>query len=148
MVVSAIENGAGSVARVGAADLAEHRLHARQGGDVAILLRQLAVRVLGAEPGRRRRHVQKLTLVDVWQELAAEVRDDRQAGDRGQRRRHQRDRGAGQHEVHERPVSAHERGGQRVAQLRDDAAPEQPIAQRGRERQRDERPREHHQRLA
>ena len=51
-------------------------------------------------------------------------------------------------EVHERPVSAHERGGQRVAQLRDDAAPEQPIAQRRGERQRDERARQHHQRLA
>src|SRR5262249_49189742 len=75
-----------------------------------ILLRELGGRVLVAEPGRGRRHVQELALVDARQELAAEPLDDGQARERGQRSRNQRQGRPPEREVHERPVRADQRG--------------------------------------
>ena len=72
---------------------------------------------------------------------------DRQARQRGQPRGHQRQRRPRQREVHERPVSAHQHARQRVASSGTMRPAQQAIAQRRRQRQRDQRGRRDHQRL-
>ena len=72
---------------VGAADLAEHAGDLGELADRAVLAAQHRDRLVGRHAGQRGRHVQQVALVDPRQELAAELRGDRQARQHARARR-------------------------------------------------------------
>ncbi len=69
-MVSTMLSGAGSVARLGSPDLAEHALDLGGSREERVLARELPLGLLDREPREGGRHVEDVALVQLRHELA------------------------------------------------------------------------------
>ncbi len=130
-----------------AADLAEDGLHLGEAAQDAVLVLQLALRLLDRDVRERDRHVEQIALVERRHELVAQVHRDRDR--RGEREQPDRDRRLRppERDVHERLVEADEEARDRVLLLGRDLAADEDVLQRRRERDRQQRRDQHDERL-